>query len=186
MFDKEFQKYMDQWAAAQDKDIFKDDPQLPTPSAQKNKTSYFGLTSYNHDEPEEVNINDAEYWKKVISMSDSNFNGEIINEDDQKIVANVAKTIAQSPNPVKQHTIGKDQDLTAPSLGLTFSEQDVEELSELKKKVHALQDQLNTFESRGKNGQKFESQIETLQKKIDELSDAMTRTFPNAISPQGD
>ena len=188
MSDKnDFEKWQKQWEEAEKKGIFKKSAEsVESPlNTQTSTNSFFG---FQDTQPtERVATGDAAYWKKVLAKSDSSFQDqEILLEDDQKIVGDVAKTIAKSPNPIRQHTVGKDQELNVQSLGSTFSEQDIEELTSLKVKLHSLQDQLNTFESRGRNARKFESQIHTLKNKIDELSDAMTRTFPFAISPQGD
>lgn len=176
-------KWCQQWDDAQTKGIFKDDtPQLPTLNKKNSDNSFFGMCN-SHSE-DDIPTNDSDYWKQVLAMSDPEYREEMLNEN--KNVGNVAKAIAQSPNPVRPHSVGKDQDLSPQSLGLTFSEQDVEELADLKLQLHALQDKLNSFESRGQNSKKFESQIKTLKRKIDELSDAMTQTFPNALGQQGD
>jgi hypothetical protein len=184
MSDSEFSKWVQQWDDAQSKGIFKDDtPQLPDLNKQSSDNSYFGMC--NSHSTDDIPTNDSEYWRQVLAASDPEFKEEMLNENNKKL-GDMAKAIAQSPNPVRPHSLGKDQDLTPQSLGLTYSEQDVEELAGLKLQLHALQDKLNTFECRGQNGKKFESQIQSLQKKIDELSTAMTQAFPNALGQQGD
>jgi len=150
-------KWTAQWDKAQADGVFEDSPK----QIQQLDLSPDGATD----------------WQKA--------NPELLQEDN-KDAGNVAASIAQSPNPVRQSTAGKDQELEPGPLGLTFSEKDIEDLSELKIKLHNLQDKLNTFEGRGENSTKFESQINSVKDKIEELSTAMTQAFPYSISPQGD
>jgi hypothetical protein len=184
---QQFELWIQQWEDAQ-KGVMKPTEQ----PVQKTKVdNYFG---FQNEKPEDVEIGqDSEEmntWKVLADMAaPTSERGQLLTEQgksDKIAVADAAKRIAQSANPIRAGSVGKDQDLNPQSLGNTYSQQDVEELAEMKVKLHTLQDQLNSFEGRGQNGKKFESQIETLKQKIDELSDAMTTGFPLAISPQGD
>jgi hypothetical protein len=109
-----------------------------------------------------------------------------LTEDIKGQVGDVAQAILQTPNPIRAHTVGKDQALEPGPLGLTFSEKDIEALSEMKIQLHDLECKLNEFEGLGKNGSKFEKEIKTLKEKIDDLSNSMGQAFPYSISPQGD
>lgn len=176
--------WIKQWEDAQAKGIIT----VNKPVAKETNTSYFGFQ--NEKDEKESDDAEASYWNSLaIAAAPADEQEELLQEqkkDDNAMTANVAKAIVQSPNPIRPNSVGKDQDLKPQSLGLTYSEQDIEELAEMKIKLHSLQDQLNSFEGRGQNSRKFESQIDSLKQKIDELSDAMTRGFPFAISQQGD
>lgn len=174
-----------------------------TPSPKTSEESFFGLqNTHPTDKPAEQ---DVKYWNQVTKKAE---NPSVLNEAiDPKLVkewrrmvglstkdivestedvANVAKSIAQTPNPIRQNTVGMDQSLEPGSLGLTFSEEDIKNLDALKIQLHEMECKLNAFESRGENASKFEKQIQVLKGKIDALSTAMTQSFPYSISPQGD
>lgn len=176
---------------------FKDLNKPPVTSPQTSTNSFFGVVDSHPTE--KPTGEDAEYWKKVSEKSNNPYGmlneeakawrraaGLGLNENVKDQVANVAKSIAQTPNPIRQHTVGKDQALEPGPLGLTFSEEDIKNLEGMKKQLHDLECQLNEFEGLGKNGSKFEKQIQALKDKIDEMSTAMTQSFPYSISPQGD
>jgi hypothetical protein len=110
----------------------------------------------------------------------------MLNEAAEQTIANVVKTIAQSANPVRHGTVGKDQDLTPQSLSQTFSEEDIEKLAELRIQLHNAQSILVAYETEGKATKAQESKIADLREKIDALSDAMTQVFPLAVDSQGD
>jgi hypothetical protein len=134
----------------------------------------------------------SQIWQQYAGVGSTNSSDQAIMPDDSgllqednKDVGNAAQSILQSPNPVRTHTVGPDQDLSATSMGLTFSEKDIEDLAELKLQLHSLQDKLNAFEGRGENSSKFENQINEVKTKIDELSTILNQCWPN-ISQQGD
>ena len=176
-----------------------------TPSPKTSEESFFGLqNTHPTDRPTDQ---DVKYWNQVTKKAE---NPSVLNEAiDPKLVktwrrmvglstkedvvvestedvANVAKSIAQTPNPIRQNTVGMDQALEPGSLGLTFSEEDIKNLDALKIQLYEMECKLNDFEGRGQNASKFEKQIQALKAKIDELSTAMTQSFPYSISPQGD
>ena len=189
----EFDKWQDQWDKAMADGVFDDAPHVNQPSQDSvaREPNYFGM---NANEPSEViNEVDAKYWKAISSVGaigDAPDPIEAVEKLDEaegnKDVADVAKAILQSPNQIRQHTAGKDQDLTPQSLGQTFSEEELESLHELKIKLHNAQSMLNAYEVEGKSTKTVESEITNLKNKVDELSDSLGQVFPLAISPQGD
>lgn len=189
-------KWADMWEKSQKDGVFDDAPKLPTPTQQTADVSYFGPT--NTHPTDEIGDIDANYWNQVHAAAmqgdfapDPLDNAESLIQESkeaehQKLAADIAKAMAHSPNPIRGGSVGEDQAMEPGPLGVTFSPEELEELSELKKKLHALQDQVNAVEGKGGRGKKFESQIKTLKSQIDELSDHFTQAFPTAISPQGD
>ncbi len=177
-----------------------------TPSPKTSEESFFGL--HNTHPTDRPSAEDVKYWNQVSKKAE---NPSVLNEaidpnlakewrrqcglstptdkvvvESTEDVANVAKAIAQTANPIRQHTAGKDQALEPGPLGLTFSEEDIKNLDALKIQLYEMECKLNAFESRGANASKFEKQIQSLKEKIDALSTAMTQSFPYSISPQGD
>lgn len=92
--------------------------------------------------------------------------------------------IITSPNPIKQQTVGKDQDVTPQSLNATFSNEDLEKLEDMKSKLHELKDKANKADGLGDKAEAFLKQIEDLTEKIDQLSDSMCKGYD--IMPQSD
>jgi hypothetical protein len=176
---------LERWAKiiekAQAEGKFNDAPKPPVPSQQTSVNSFFGLQN-THPTSQPASA-DGEYWKKLSEKSANPY--QMLNEQN-KDVAKVAKAILQTPNPIRQHTAGMDQALEPGPLGLTFSEKDIEDLAALKLQLYALECELNTFEGKGQNASKFEKQIKTVKEKVNELSTAMTQSFPYSLSPQGD
>jgi hypothetical protein len=74
------------------------------------------------------------------------------------------------PNPIRKSTEGKDQDLGALQVGSTFSNEDLEELEEMKKKLHDLGSKAAEMENKD-----YSTQISAMIKKIDDLSDKLGR-----------
>jgi hypothetical protein len=183
--------------------VFNEPNQEVKPTPKTSEETFFG--SQNCHPTDNIADNDADYWRNVYSRTaNPNYRvdskGELINDHaiteasylqqeqkkaDPELVKTVEK-IVTAANPIQYHTAGKDQDLTPQSLGLTFSPEDVNDLSEMKIRLHDLQDQLNSFEGRGTNGKKFESQIASLKAKIDDLSDSLTTTFPLQLHGSSD
>jgi len=200
----EDREQLEKWAQiiekAQADGKFNNLPKPPVPSAQTGRESFFGVhDTYSTEEPTKQ---DVEYWKSVSDKSVNPFilneginlnlvkewrrQSGLFNEDVKADVASVANTILQAANPIRQHTVGKDQDLKPGPLGLTFTEEDVKNLESMKLELHDLECKLNDLEGRGQNASKFEKQIKTLREKVDDLSTAMTQSFPYSLSPQGD
>lgn len=186
----DFNKWCDQWDKALEQGIFKDAPKPHVPTSQIEPGSFFGLRN-THSQPE-VNDCDVEYWKQVHELSTGQ--PSLLQEQlvvDTKAIAKYAQAAARSPNPVRANTIGKDQNLEPGPLGVTFSEKDIETLSELKLQLYELTSKMATFEGEGESAKKLESQIVNLKDQIDEFSDTLGQTLAGCtqgteISQQGD
>lgn len=189
-------KWADMWEKSQQDGVFDNAPKPPAPAQQTADVSYFGPADTHPSG--EINDVDASYWNQVHAAAmqgeldpDPLENAESLIQESEdaknkKLAGEIAKAMAHSPNPIRGGSVGEDQAMEPGPLGVTFSPEEIEELSELKKKLHALQDQVNTAEGKGGRSKKFESQIKTLKGKIDELSNNFTQAFPTATSSQGD
>ena len=164
------------WDKALEKNLFPKAEQNIVPSAQNGTESFFGLKSRSDYAPESPSAPDAEYWNKVYQKSKHTGPGAAPEIFSESVASNV-KIVKDNPNPIKLSTVGADQAPTPEAIDTTFSEKDIEDLAELKTKLHELNSKLSEFEGRGENGKKFESQIAKIKTQIDELSDSMTRSF---------
>jgi len=174
-----FLDYCDKWDKALEAGIFKDAPKPPMPSSQTSDPDYFGFQQSNPTET--INEVDARYWNNVYRVSTHQGMAPdpiaIIKEDENKALADVAKAAASSPNnPIRYDTIGKDQSMEPGPLGVTYTNEDLEKIADLKVKIHELEDKLNTFDGKGESSKKFEPQIASLRQTLDELSDALSKT----------
>ena len=206
---------LEDWATKYEKavadGVFGEPEEDYKPTPKTSEDSFFGAQ---HAHPtDDIIDDDAKYWAQInVRAGDPNYklnqDGLIqeqkklagikvgissrgvapkrLNEEGDAGLAKTVKTVAAAPNPIRYHSAGSDQELQPGPLGLTFSPSDVNNLAEMKLKLHALQDELNSFEGRGKNAKKFEGQISSLREKIDELSDAMTQSFPYALPGSSD
>lgn len=172
------------WEDAQKTDDFKPAPAAHIPSPQTySDDSFFG--PINSQPTELINECDARYWNALYALSkDSNTREVDVTNifeavDNKENIGDTAKAMADSPNPVYPNTTGTDQELTARSLGGTFTEKDILELAELKLKLHELQDKLNSSEGKGEAGNKFVTKIHAIAQQIDELSTGLTQEFPH-------
>ena len=188
----DFNKWCDLWDKAQKDGIFDDAPKPPSPSPQtSDAASFFGLV--NTHSTNTVRDCDAQYWNDVYELTKNNDpqprydNGEeLLQEETTKsVLGKSADAIARSPNPIHPASVGTDQDLTPGSLGLTFSEKDIEELSELKLQLHELTSKMASFEGEGKKAKQLESKLTALKKKIDEFSDELTHSLGDKKNTQG-
>lgn len=127
-----------------------------------------------------INGADEETEAEVGVSADS----ELIQEEVKVNPKDMAKAMVNSPNPIKPHTMGMDQDMTDPvSMGATYDVADLEQLNDLKVKLHGLLDKLNTMHGFGEATSKLESKIAEVQKQIDEISNGLSKGVP---SQQGD
>lgn len=179
---EELENWADKYEKAVTDGVFGEPGDDDTPTPKTSEESFFG--AQNCHPTDDINDGDAKYWQGINARVDDpnyrlNKDGLIQeqNKGDAARLAGIVKQVNAAPNPIRYHTAGADQELTPQSQGVTFTPEDISNLSEMKIKLHGLQDQLNSFEGRGKNGKKFESQIASLKKQIDELSNAMTQSF---------
>lgn len=194
----EQKEQLDKWADMWDKSLangtFDDAPGPPTPPSQTADVSYFGLV--NTHPTDDINDVDTQYWNNLCSNSTSYVDPleaampSVIQEANgtvpPKEVGKLAEPIINSPNPIRPASVGKDQDMGKGSLGVTYTPEEIEELAELKKKVHSLQDQMNTADGMGKKSSQYDAKIQAIKEKIDALSDDLTQAYDTAIGSQGD
>lgn len=179
------------WEKALEDGVFDDAPDHFNPSPQTSDGSFFGMINTNNTA--EVKDCDADYWNKVYRMSTNAGDAPDVVDTllqettaDETEVAKVAQAIAKAANPIRQISVGKDQELSPQSLGLTFTEEDIEVLTELKLQLHNAKALLASHDAENKSTKTQESKVAALSAKMDELSDAMSQAFPLQISPQGD
>lgn len=154
-------------------------PQQVTSPMFSDPESFFGPQNNIHTST--PSPADAQYWNAVNAMGDG-YTGDpmtLISEQSKKELGDSAKSVASTPNPIRHGTVGMDQD-SEVSMGDTWTVEELEDLAEMKIKLHELGDKLAAFES----GKKVDTDINNLKKRIDELSDSLCNH--TAITQQGD
>jgi len=185
----QFDTWCDKWEKAMSNGTFDDAPKQRTTPCQTADVSYFGPA--NTHPTEDIKDADVQYWNTVYDMSRNAGDAPdvVLHEnkiDSAKQAAATAKAMSQSPNPIRAASVGQDQAMEPGPLGVTFTPEQIQELAEMKIKLHGLQDKIAALDGEGKGDKKVESTISSLRSKIDELSDALGRAFPNTVLPQGD
>lgn len=118
----------------------------------------------------------SKYWKMLYEMSRSPKDtpdimqhplvlGEMDRSDAAKIAANTS-------NPVFPDTLGSDRDVVVAKNWTSGDELD--ELIELKKKIHELESKITTLDVEGKSSESVQKQIDKLKKKINDISNEIT------------
>lgn len=158
---QDFDGWLEKWDSALEKGIFGDSPKPPSTSKYTSDESFFGLRQDNPTD--DIDRGDSQYWSAISSVADGGVEMQRLDEVDA-VSLNV-------PNPIRRSTEGKDQNLDAKALGATFSEEDILEIEEMKKKLHELESKAAAMD-----GKDHSSQIGSMIKKIDELSDRLGRT----------
>ena len=94
--------------------------------------------------------------------------------------------ISTPTNPVAKDSMGTDQEMTPQTLGSTYSTEDLDQLSELKKQLYDLESKLMTSLGFGdnKNQKTIETKIESVKKEISKISDEMGRPYKNSDQPK--
>ncbi len=178
---KQLEDWADMIEKAEKEGVFDDGPDEPSVGQQTSDSSFFGLQNTNASE--EPSEKDVMRWNQVYDLSQGNSN--VISEElSKKEKGDAATKIAQTPNPIRQSSVGKDQDLDPRPLGQTYTDEELNKLGELKIKLHDLEDKINAYEGNAETGGKLDSQIEGLKKQIDDLSDSLGQGLE--ISYQGD
>lgn len=164
----ELDHFASMWDAAMEKGLF---PKIETPKVNQNTSqdSFFGLV--NTHPSEEISDTDKQYWNAINSAYDDVPSG-VINESEHKSLPS---------NPIQKDTLGNDKELDYQQLGKTYSEEELNELSELKNKLYSLESKLMSALGFGdfKNEKKLQEQIKSVKKEIDDLSDSMGRAYKN-------
>jgi hypothetical protein len=165
----EFLNYVDQWDKAQEKKIFGDISKASTTSSQTSDVSFFGPIDTSPSE--NPNQNDLAYWSAIYQTSLDN----LASNDNNILSEEKISRQEKSPNPIRSETEGKDQDLKPQQLGVTFDEEDIKGLEEMKVKLHELQSKIAVMnDDKSKDIQK---QINSLQNQIDEISTSLGQAF---------
>ena len=169
---KNFDGWCDMWEKAQDKGIFDDAPHAPELNRQTSQESFFGPQNTNPtDGPSDA---DVQYWNNVNQMAQGE-KPELLQEGE---LQKYKRGRGYPPNPMYSYSQGKDHDIAPRQLDMTYDEEDVEELGDMKRELHDLESEISTNDVNGKSTKKIESKIESLKKRIDELSTSMGRTYP--------
>lgn len=158
---QDFDGWLEKWDDALQKGIFGDDSKIPSTCKNTSDQSFFGLRQDNPTDS--IDSVDSQYWSAINSMADGGVDFQRLDEADA-VSTNL-------PNPIRRSTEGKDQDLKPGPLGATFTEEDLLELEEMKKRLHELESK-----SAAMDGEDRRSQIESMIKKIDQISDNLGRT----------
>lgn len=156
----DFDDWVDKWDAALQKGIFGPSFKAPGTSQSTSDESFFGLRQDNPTD--HIDSLDSQYWNAINSVADGGVEMHRLDESDPISI--------DLPNPVRKSTEGKDQDLEPKRLGATFTDEDIKEIEEMKKKLCALECKAAEM---GEND--YGSQIKSMIKKIDELSDKLGR-----------
>lgn len=175
-----FDDWCDKWEKAKSDGVFENAPKH-FPSQQTASVSFFG--AIDADPSKDVSEVDAQYWNALNKTG--SFSGEVITEasgEDKAMIKKVADAIRKSPNPIRPNTIGMDQEMEPEQLGVTYSDEDLEAVNELKLKIHELEDKLNSMEGLGQKTKSVETKIKNLKEKMNELSDELSHSAPEAIS----
>lgn len=157
---QDFDGWMDKWDDALRKGIFGDEPKPASPSRGTSDESFFGLRQDNPTSS--IDSHDSEYWRAINAVADGGVDMMRLDESDP--------ISTELPNPIRHSTEGKDQDMEPHQLGATFSDEDLEELDGMKKKLHELESKAAAM---GEDDNS--AQIKSMIKKIDALSDKLGR-----------
>ena len=158
---QDFDDFVSKWDAAVEKGIFNSPSTPPSTTKGTADHSFFGLRQDNHTDS--IDDVDAKYWSAINAVADGGVDTQRLDEADAVSV--------NLPNPIRKSTEGKDQNMEPDQLGVTFSEEDIEELDKMKKKLHELESKVASMD-----GNDRKSDISGLLKRIEDLSDKLGRT----------
>lgn len=156
----DFDGWVGKWDKAVADGIFKDPPKPPSTSTHTSDNSFFGLRQDNPTDS--INSSDADYWRAINAVADGGV--------DMRIDETSEPTAEDASNPVRKGTEGPDSALTDAAIGVTFSEEDIKKLEEMKVKLHELENKIAAMDDK-----KYETQVKAMIEKIDDLSNKMCR-----------
>lgn len=184
-------KYADIWEKALKKGIFDDAPKPPAPAEPEASADFFGqlhTDEYDMDSP--LNEAEVKYWKELAKdAADRSSYYMPLNEEkelDKEAASKMASRLGSTFNPVYPNTAGKDQDIkVTQNWGVGGKE--LNDLEDLKKRLHELEVKLNTAGILPKKGKKTKNEdentiqksINDLKKQIDQLSDELNGSKAN-------
>lgn len=158
---QDFDGWLEKWDSALQKGIFGDSPKPPSTFRSTSDESFFGLRQDNPTDS--IDQSDSAYWRAINAVADGGVEMQRLDESDPVSV--------YLPNQIRKSTEGKDQDLKPGPLGATYSEDDLLELENMKKRLYELESKVAEMD-----GRDHKSQIESMIKKIDDLSNKLGRT----------
>lgn len=162
--DDDLKKYMGLWDDALKTNDFKGSvPEQNEPSVTQ---SFFG--NFGSNQPQERKETEINHWKKVYNASLGKDDAEDLVNEGRK---DFAQALANSANPIYPSTVGKDQDIVAPKWS---DSKELAKLIELKSELQTLECKLNTLDANQKDGKNVQSQIESVKKEIDRLSNLLS------------
>lgn len=159
---QDFEDFVSKWDAALEKGIFASPSSPPSTSKDTADHSFFGLRQDNHTDS--IDDMDAKYWSAINAVADGGVEMQRLDET----VKSVDPPANQNPNPVRRETEGKDQDIKPRQLGATFSDEEIKDLEEMKKKLHDLESKVASMDGKNRS-----SEVAELLKRIDDLSDKL-------------
>lgn len=166
----EFDNFVNMWDKALEKGIFKAE-EMPKVNSQTAQSSFFGFTNTNPTE--EINKTDNDYWNAIYNTSSDHASGtNVLNEEEHRTIPS---------NPQARDSLGSDQDMKSQQLGVTYSNEDLEKIAEIKKELYELEVKYNTSMGFGdyKSQKKLQSQIESKKQELDKLSDSTGVAYKN-------
>ena len=178
---EDFNDYCDMWDKACSDGIFDDAPSAPpTPTTFLGLGGGFESDGFEDQEPDFV---DEELIHERAGDPYFDYVQSMINENKKAPTKKSVKKVTEnkkSPNPIYPDSIGKDQ--SSPKAAW-LNNKVLEEVVKLKQQLYNLECKINTTEGGGKKwsekaksqpeGTKLWTQIESLRKKIDILSDSL-------------
>jgi len=188
---EDLEDWTNKWDKALADGIFEKPEGPPIISKQTHSQDYFNMSHEDHDEHDEnapINECDTKYWSDLYKLTKRYGREATVTDVIKESIAVDKKSytdaLAGSPNPVRPSSVGKDTGNDNPlNTGATYDVADFQKLEDLKLKLHGLIDKLNGFDTKSSSVTKLEGQIESLKKKIDEMSDGFSKSVP---SQQGD
>lgn len=175
-FKDDMEKYTAKWEKALEDGVFDDkDQKIPHLNQQTSKNSFFGFSDTNPTK--EPALTDSEYWKAINSASEDHAPPHSLNE----VIAESTDHKKSPSNPQSKDSLGMDQELKKQSLGVTYTQEELNKLAEIKQKLYDLESKMLNSLGMGDNegAGKFNKQIQKVKKELNELSDEIGRAYTN-------
>jgi len=198
-FKDDMDNYTAKWEKALEDGVFDNaDGEIPSLNQQTSKDSFFGFSNTNPTS--EPAASDSEYWNAINSasedhassphplnevMAEAAWEGTPIPQDLPQAVRGEGHK--QSPsNPQARDSMGMDQELKKQSLGMTYTQEELSKLAEIKTTLYDLEAKMLTSLGMGddKGASKVSAQIQKVKKEMNELSDEIGRAYANPTEPE--